>query len=104
MEAQNSQVLNQKSQGIFRFSNWKKEEGGLLIAPQALRCQWLLNKEEIKQIIIDQAPRSPEVFTNDHALARSSRLLLRYAVEMYLKGGLVKLCTGIALRRWLSEN
>jgi hypothetical protein len=91
MEDQNSQVVNQNSQGIFRFSNWKKEGDGLLIAAKALREQWLLNKDEVRQIITDQVTRSPEVFTKDHALARSSMLLLGYAVEMYLKGGLVKL-------------
>lgn len=91
MEAENSPVLNHHSQGIYRFSNWKKEGDGLLIAAQALRQQWLLNKEEVKRIITDQAPRSPEVFTKDLALARSSMLLLGYAAEMYLKGGLVKL-------------
>lgn len=91
MEAENSPVLNHNSQGIYRFSNWKKEGDGLLIAAQALRQQWLLNKEEVRRIITDQAPRSPEVFTKDLALARSSMLLLGYAAEMYLKGGLVKL-------------
>lgn len=91
MEAHELPVLDQHSQGIFCFSNWMKEGDGLLIAAKALRQQWLLNKEEVRQIVTAQAPRSPEVFLKDNALARSSMLLLGYAAEMFLKAGLIKL-------------
>jgi len=91
MEAQELPILDQHSQGIFCFSNWMKEGDGLLVAAKALRQQWLLNKEQVLQIVTAQAPRSPDVFLKDNALARSSMLLLGYAAEMYLKAGLIKL-------------
>lgn len=84
-------VVNSKSKGIFKAANWKKEGEGLLVAAKALRQQWLLNKEEVIKIITEQSPRSSEIFIKDSALARSSMLLLGYSVEMFLKGGLVKL-------------
>lgn len=84
-------VVNSLSKGIFKASNWKKEGDGLLVAAKALRHQWLSNREEVIRIITDQSPRSSEVFTKDSALARSSMILLGYAVEMLLKGGMVKL-------------
>ena len=84
-------IVTSRSKGIFSFPNWKKEGDGLLIAAMALRQQWLSNKEEVLRIITDQSPRSSEVFIKDAALARSSMLLLGYAVEMFLKGGVVKL-------------
>ncbi|MCF5188320.1 hypothetical protein [Pseudomonas simiae] len=86
-------VVNSHSMGIFKASNWKKEGDGLLVAAKALRQQWLSNREEVIKVITVRSPRSSEVFTKDSALARSSMLLLGYSVEMFLKGGVVKLHT-----------
>lgn len=84
-------VVNSYSMGIFKASNWKKEGAGLLVAAKALRQQWLSNREAVVKVITERSPRSSEVFTKDTALARSSMLLLGYSVEMFLKGGVVKL-------------
>ena len=84
-------VVNSHSMGIFKASNWKKEGDGLLVAAKALRQQWLSNREELVSVITERSPRSSEVFIKDTALARSSMLLLGYSVEMFLKGGVVKL-------------
>lgn len=79
--------LDHSSQAIYDPNSWVSEGDGLLASARLIRSRWLHLKREIRSR--KSGPRGSEW----HVLTghpNASVLLLGYAIEMFLKGGLAK--------------
>jgi hypothetical protein len=81
-----------ESKGIFDAREWFKEGDGLLVSARTTRATWLWKKRaftrQIKKPI--HPSRAARRWDELEGLPRASVLLLGYAVEMYLKGGVAR--------------
>ncbi|MDR9229599.1 hypothetical protein FEP08_05161 [Burkholderia multivorans] len=87
--------VSHRSQGIFDASAWLDEGNGILAAACTTRRTWQTRRLRFDQYLTEShTSPSSQAWNELVGLPRASVLLLAYAVEMYLKAGLVKAYRG----------
>jgi hypothetical protein len=84
--------LSYRSEGTFDANEWIKEGDGLLVSARTTRATWLLKQRRFHVTLRETSrPRNAARRWNElTGLPRASVLLLGYAIEMFLKGGLAR--------------
>jgi hypothetical protein len=82
-------TIGTNNDGIFNARSWSDEGDGLLASAHTVRDTWLQRRDAFP-LRIEEEDAPARLWHELTGLPRASALLLGYAVEMYLKAGLVK--------------
>jgi hypothetical protein len=93
--------LTKASVGGFSASDWKSEGYSLLLSSKLLRYQWLQGRRRLIRRLrhenfgtVGHISYDLDLIDIDKSLVKSSTLLIGYAIEMFLKAGLVRSLLG----------
>lgn len=87
-------LLSNKSQGTFNPLDWISEGDGLYASARLMRTIWHQRRRKLRTIRHLQSSIDIRTWHEVAGLPKASMVLLGYAVEMYLKGGLAKAYRG----------